>query len=97
MPRPPTTNTSVVCCVLGYRLLAATYRLKLLPNGSDLAGAGSLAAILATPEVLEAAAVMTLLGGVVVWALNFASGAVGSIGSVMDGGSDPSVEEDEFT
>lgn len=52
--------------------------MQLLPKG-DLAGAGSLAAILATPEVLEAAAVLALLGGVVLWATNFATGAVGAV------------------
>ncbi|CAN0401196.1 unnamed protein product, partial [Scytosiphon promiscuus] len=52
---------------------------KLLPHGSDLTGAGSLAALLATPEVLEAAAVLALLGGTAIWALNFATGAVGSL------------------
>ena len=65
-----------------------------MPHGSDLTGAGSLAAVLATPEVLEAAAVVALLGGVIVWALNFATGA---IGSVLDDRSDSSPDDDEFT
>lgn len=51
-------------------------------------------ALLATPEVLEAGAVVALLGGVVVWALNFATGA---IGSALDARSDSSPEEDEFS
>lgn len=49
---------------------------QLLPKGSDLSGAGSLAAILATPEVLEAAAVLAFLSGMVIWAVNFTRGAV---------------------
>lgn len=43
---------------------------QLLPKGSDLSGAGSVLAVLATPEVLEAAAVLAFLGGMVLWALN---------------------------
>lgn len=49
-----------------------------------MAGAGSLAAVLVTPEVLEAAAVLALLGGTVLWALNFAKGAVGAVMSRND-------------
>lgn len=56
-----------------------------------MAGAGSLAALLATPEVLEAAAVVALLGGTAIWALNFATGAVGAL---MPGKRDSSQEED---
>eukprot|EP00752_Nemacystus_decipiens_P014686 g13082.t1 len=67
---------------------------KLLPQGSDLGGAGSLAALLATPEVLEAAAVVALLGGTVIWALNFATGAVGALMSGRDELEDE--EEDEL-
>eukprot|EP00903_Cladosiphon_okamuranus_P019807 g18205.t1 len=65
---------------------------KLFPQGSDLGGAGSLAALLATPEVLEAAAVLALLGGTAVWALNFATGAVGWL---VSGQRDSSPEEFE--
>lgn len=67
-------------------------RVQLLPQGSDLGGAGSLAALLATPEVLEAAAVLALLGGTAVWALNFATGAVGAL---ISGQRDSSQEEFE--
>ncbi|CAN0211299.1 unnamed protein product [Ectocarpus fasciculatus] len=65
---------------------------QLLPKGSDLSGAGSLAALLATPEVLEAAAVIALLGGTAIWALNFASGAVGAL---MPSKRESSQEEEE--
>lgn len=54
-------------------------------------------ALLATPEVLETAAVLALLGGTVIWALNFAGGAVGAVlgradasPSPDDGGNDES-------
>lgn len=50
---------------------------QLLPKEIDFKGPGSLVALLATPEVLEAAAVVTLLGGTVLWAINFAATAVG--------------------
>ncbi|CAM9119870.1 unnamed protein product [Ectocarpus sp. 4 AP-2014] len=65
---------------------------KLFPKGLDLTGAGSLAALLATPEVLEAAAVIALLGGTAIWALNFATGAVGAL---LPGQSKSSQEEEE--
>lgn len=57
-----------------------------------MTGAGSLAALLATPEVLEAAAVIALLGGTAIWALNFAMGAVGAL---MPGQRKSSQEEEE--
>lgn len=60
---------------------------QLLPK-ENLAGAGSLAAILATPEVLEAAAVLALLGGVALWAINFATGAVGAVTGRKDSNED---------
>lgn len=66
---------------------------QLLPQGSDLSGAGSLAALLATPEVLEAAAVLALLGGTAIWAVNFATGAVETL---MRGQEDEEYEDDEL-
>lgn len=36
-------------------------------------------ALLATPEVLEAAAVVALLGATALWAINFAATAVGRV------------------
>lgn len=61
---------------------------QLLPKGSDLSGAGSLLAVLATPEVLEAVAVMALLGGMVLWTLNIVRSVVGAFvggGAAEDG------------
>lgn len=45
-----------------------------------MSGAGSLVAILATPEVLEAAAALAVLGGMLLWTVNVAMGAVAALG-----------------
>ncbi len=70
-----------------------THTLQLLPQGSDFTGAGSLAALLATPEVLEAAAVLALLAGTAVWAVNFAAGMMGAL--LPPDGQRSSSEEEE--
>lgn len=54
---------------------------QILPKGADLSGAGSLAAILATPEVLETVAVLTFLAGMVIWTINFTRGALAALGA----------------
>lgn len=76
-------------------LLSPFHTPQLLPQGSDFTGAGSLAALLATPEVLEAAAVLALLAGTAVWAVNFAAGMVGAL-LPSDRESTSSQEEQEF-
>lgn len=52
---------------------------QLLPKGADLSGPGSVLAVLATPEVLEAAAVLAFIGGMVLWALNFIKVTFGAV------------------
>lgn len=49
--------------------------------------------MLATPELLEAAAVVALLGGTALWAISFASGAIGAM--VTTGRNDASDEDED--
>ena len=94
------TRTSAPNTLLASRFFLLLFRcppLQLLPQGSDFSGAGSLAALLATPEVLEAAAVLALLAGTAAWAVNFAAGTVGALLPLgRQGDSSQEEEFDEF-
>lgn len=59
-----------------------------------MSGAGSMVAVLATPELLETAAVLAFLGGMVLWAINFTTGAVGAFAGDKGEGVSTSEEDD---
>ncbi|CAM9195187.1 unnamed protein product, partial [Discosporangium mesarthrocarpum] len=65
-----------------------------LPKNTDLTGVGSVAALLATPEVLETVAVLTIAGGLIVWIMKVAFGAVSSSSKALEGMSSTSAQKD---